>query len=105
MPSKAMISRSDSHDPNARPFTLSPLAWEDLTDEPVYTLTAIGRAEIPPEMPAVTPEVMRFLARFTAARQAREKARGDDLPAAIQAEDQAALKLAWSLERAVGSGS
>lgn len=103
MPSKAMILASDS--PEYRPpLTLSPLAIEDLTGEPVYTLAPAGRAEVAAEacetIP-LTPLLVKRLEEFRAARRQREAAPKGELGKAIAAEDVAALNVAWALECAI----
>lgn len=105
MPSKAMIQYLDSVSPNSRPLSLTPLAWEDLNDEPFYDLTPSGRAEIDLEQRVtLTAGLQAHLDKFTAARIAREKARGKELLPAMTAEEQAAIQLAWAIECAVNQG-
>lgn len=109
MASKAMISAStgwDSNNPDIRPpLVLTPLAWEDLTDEPAFSLTPQGRTEIDLEQKVtLTPGLQTHLDKFTAARLAREKARGKDTLPAMTAEEEAAIQLAWALECAVNKG-
>lgn len=108
MPSKAMTLASDSSNPEYRPpLTLSPLAIEDFTDEPVYRFTPAGRAEVEAELAqtvVLTPLLQERLAAFTAARIARENARGRELLPALTAEEAAACNLAWALECAVNKG-
>jgi len=106
MRSKAMMTGFDSQNPDARvPFTLSPLALEDLTDTPVYTLTPAGREEIDLEQHVtLTPHLQARLDKFPAARVAREKARGKELLPALTSGEQAAIELAWALECAVNKG-
>ena len=90
--------------PDTAPFTLSPLAIEDLTGEPAFTLTANGRAEVAAEdLPTLpmTPLLVKRLQEFREAREAREKASKSDLGRAIAAEDVAALNVAWALENLV----
>ena len=90
------------------PLDLSPLAIEDLTDTPVFTLTPTGRAEVAAEdLPTLpmTPLLVKRLEEFKAAREAREKASKSDLGRAIAAEDAAALNVAWALENLVGGAS
>lgn len=105
MPWKATTIASDSQDPEYRPpLTLSPLAIEDLTDEPVYRFTSPGRAEVQMELAqtlTLTPLLQSRLAEFTAARIARENARGKELLPALSAEEAAACNLAWALECAL----
>lgn len=101
MPSKAMIQYLDSVKPDSRPLTLSALAWEDLTDEPAFNLTPTGRAEVvAAESIPLTTLLKQRLEEFRAARAKREQSRGKDLMAAIEAEDKAALMLAWTLDQA-----
>lgn len=106
MPDKATLSRLDSQNQDTPvPYCLSPLAIEDLTDTPVYTLTPAGRTEIDLEQTVtLTPGLLSHLDKFTAARKARERARGKDLLPALTAEEQAAIQLAWALETAVNQG-
>lgn len=106
MPTKATISASDSHNPEYRPpLTLSPLAIEDLTGEPVYQLTPAGRSELHLEQTVtLTSFLLERLQTFTAARIAREDARGKQLLEACTTEEQAALNLSWALECAVNKG-
>ncbi len=86
-------------------LALSPLAIEDLTDASVYHLTADGLAEIRQDQTIVlTPLLLERLERFTAARLAREKARGKELLPACTAEENAAINLAWALECTVNKG-
>lgn len=99
----------NSQDPESRyPLTFTDLAIEDLTDEPVFTLTPTGRAEITLEdvksIP-LTPLLVKRLAEFKAAREAREQAPKGELTKAIAAEDAAALNLAWALENLVNQES
>lgn len=107
MPSKAMLLNSDSQNSDTPvPFRLSPLAIEDLTDTPVYSLTPAGRSEIVLEQRVtLTADLEICLQAFTRARIAREKARGDALLPAMTAEEQAAINLAWALECAVNRGA
>jgi len=106
MPFEAMSQSSDSQNLDTPvPFTLSPLAIEDLTDTPVYNLTPAGRAEmILEQQVTLTPLLEQRLQEFTAARIAREKARGRDVLPALTAEEAAAINLAWALECAVNKG-
>lgn len=106
MASKAMILALDSRNPEYRPpLTLSPLAIEDLTGEPVYQLTPAGRAELHLEQTVtLTSFLLERLQAFTAARIARENARGNELLPACTAEEQAAINLAWALECTVNKG-
>jgi len=106
MPAKATLSRLDcANQDTPVPFVLSPLALEDLTDTPVYTLTPAGRAEIDLDQKVtLTPGLQAHLDKFTAARQARERARGKELLPALTAEEEAAICLAWALECAVNQG-
>lgn len=96
----------NSHDPEARPpLALSPLAIEDFTDTPVFTLTPHGLQEMQeaaPQMFPLTPLLIKRLEEFKAARQARESAHKGELGKAILAEDSAALNLAWAFENLVG---
>ncbi len=83
-------------------LALSPLAIEDFTDTPVYTLTPIGRAEIASvDAVPLTGLLKQRLEEFKAAREAREQAPKGALVQAIDREDAAALNLAWALECAV----
>lgn len=102
MPWNAMQSGSDSLNPDTPvPFTLSALAVEDLTGEPAYSLTPTGRAEvIAAETIPLTALLKARLDEFRAARKVREQARGKELLAAVEAEDKAALLLAWTLDQA-----
>lgn len=108
MPFEAMILSSDSQNPEYRPpLTLSPLAIEDFTDEPVYRFTPTGRAEVQMELAqtvTLTPLLLERLQAFTAARIAREQSRGKELLPALAAEEAAACNLAWALECAVNKG-
>jgi len=94
---------SDSQNPDYRPpLTLSPLAIEDLTGEPVFSLTPNGRAEIAaadPQSVTIKGLLKQRLEEFRAARLAREQARGKELLKAMEAEDKAALLLAWTLDQ------
>jgi hypothetical protein len=92
---------SDSQNPESRPpLTLSPLAIEDLTGEPVFNLTPNGRAEIASvDAVPLTGLLKQRLDEFRAARRAREQARGKELLKAMEAEDKAALLLAWTLDQ------
>jgi len=86
-------------------LALSPLAVEDLTDTPVYRLTSDGLAEICQDQSIIlTPLLLERLAKFTAARLAREKARGKDILQACTDEEMAAINLAWALECTVNKG-
>lgn len=86
-------------------LALSPLAIEDLTDASVYHLTADGLAEIRQDQTVtLTPHLLDRLAQFTAARIARENARGKELLPALTGEEQAAVELAWALECTVNKG-
>lgn len=80
-------------------LALSPLAIEDLTDTSVYQFTPTGRAEIvaAESIPMTTLLKLR-IEEFRAARLAREKAGRKELLAALQAEEKAALLLAWTIE-------
>lgn len=102
MPSKAMSLASDSQNLDVPvPYSLSPLAIEDLTGEPAYSLTPTGRAEvIAAETIPLTTLLKARLDEFRAARKVREQARGKALLEAIEAEDKAALMLAWTLDQA-----
>lgn len=95
----------NSQDPESRPAVqLSPLAIEDLTDEPVFALTPTGRAEIVLEDAksiTLTPHLVSCLEAFTKARRDREDAAKGDLDKYIRIEDTAALTLAWAFEQAV----
>lgn len=93
---------SDFNDPDTRPaLALTPLAIEDLTDTPVYSLTPTGRAEvIAAETIPLTELLKQRLEEFRTARKVREQARGKELLAAVEAEDKAALLLAWTLDQA-----
>jgi len=106
MRSKSTRVISDSHlSDEIVPFTLAPLAIEDLTDTPVFTLTPTGRAEvIEHDTIPMTPLLVKRLEEFKAAREAREKAPKGALGAAIAAEDMAALNVAWALENLVNQG-
>lgn len=108
MPWKATTMSSDSQNPDYRPpLVLSPLAIEDLTDEPVYRFTTTGLAEVEMELAqtvTLSPLLVKRLAEFTAARIARESARGTALLPAMTAEENAAINLAWALECAVNKG-
>jgi hypothetical protein len=101
-----MISASDSSNPEYRPpLTLSPLAIEDFTGEPVFHMTADGLAEIQGDQTiTLTPHLLDRLAKFTAARIARENARGKELLPALTGEELAAVELAWALECTVNKG-
>lgn len=99
----------NSQDPESRPaLALSPLAIEDITGEPVFSLTPTGRAEIVLEdvqsIP-LTPHLVKCLEAFTKARRDREAAPKGDLDAYIRIEDTAALTLAWAFEQAVNGES
>lgn len=108
MPAKAMSSASISQNLDAPvPLALSPLAIEDLTDEPVYRFTTTGLAEVEMELAqtvTLTPLLQKRLADFTAARIAREGACGKELLPALTAEENAAINLAWALECTVNKG-
>jgi hypothetical protein len=99
----------NSQDPESRPAVqLSPLAIEDLTGEPVFSLTPTGLAELALEDAksiTLTPHLVKRLAEFKAAREAREQAPKGELGKAIAAEDAAALNLAWALENLVNQES
>jgi len=103
MRSKTTRVISDSHlSDEIVPLTLAPLAIEDLTDTPVYSLTPTGRAEvIEHETIPLTPLLVKRLEEFKAAREAREKAPKGELGKAIAAEDMAALNVAWALENLI----
>lgn len=103
----ATSQASDSLNPSDRvPYTLSPLAFEDFYDIAAYTLTPAGRAEIDLEQKVtLTPGLQSLLDKFTAARLARERARGkEQLLPALTREEEAAIQLAWALECAVNKG-
>ena len=102
MPCKAMSQGFDSQNPDTPvPFCLSALAHEDLTDEPAFSLTPTGRAEIADaESIPLSALLKQRLEEFRAARAKREKARGKDLLEAVEAEDKAALLLAWTIDQA-----
>jgi len=77
MPTKAITQYADSQNPDTPvPFALSPLAIEDLTDEPVFRLTPAALAELATPTPQpqrripLTPLLEKYLTRFTAAKQA-----------------------------------
>jgi hypothetical protein len=92
----------DSHlgDEYRPPLVLSPLAIEDLTGEPVYSLSPNGRAEIADsDNVPLTGLLKQRLEEFRAARRAREKAFGKELLKAMDIEDKAALLLAWTLDQ------
>lgn len=99
---------ADLHDPDARPaLDLTPLAFEDFYDIAAYTLTPAARAEIAlaePQAVTLDAYLLERLQAFTAARIAREKARGDQLYQALADEEAAACNLAFALEYAVNKG-
>lgn len=102
MPHKTTRVICNSQPDERVPLDLSPLAIEDLTDTPVFALTPTGRAEvIENETLTMTPLLVKRLAEFKAAREARENAPKGTLMDAIKAEDAAALNLAWALECAI----
>lgn len=70
MPFEAMISASDSHNPAA------------------------------PDTIVLTPLLKQLIQQFRTARQHREQARGTEFALASEAEDKAALKLAWAIDQA-----
>ena len=86
MPLEAMIQRSDSQDPEYRPpLTLSPLAIEDLTGEPVYSFTPAGRAETAAASTVpLTGLLKQRLEEFRVACRAREKSFGKELLKAME---------------------
>jgi len=105
MPSKAMISRSDSQNPDTAPFTLSAPAWEDLTDEPAFNLTPAGRAETSAAdcLSLGSENVKQNLTAFLLAYQERQNARGSEAcVAAMAVEERTALSLAWSILNELG---
>lgn len=101
MATKAMTLALDSQSPEYRPpLLLTALAIEDLTGEPVYSLSPSARAEMADlESVPVTGLLKQRLEEFRAARKHREQARGKELLLAIEAEDKAALLLAWTLDQ------
>lgn len=103
---KATHVYTDLNDPNARPFTLSPLAIEDLTDEPAFGFTPAGLAELAthPEPLILTGETVKNnLAEFFLAYQERQNARGCEMvTAAMEVENRTALSLAWSILSELG---
>jgi len=91
--------------PDARPLTLSPLAIEDLTGEPVYSFTPAGRAELAamPEGLTLTSENVKLcLEEFFLAFQERQKARGHAVAAALVVEERTALTLGWAILNELG---
>lgn len=102
--STRVICHSHLTDEDRPALQLSPLAIEDLTDEPVYGFTPEGRAEVQAELAqtvVLSPLLQSRLADFTAARIARENARGKQVLQALSDEEAAAINLAWALECAV----
>lgn len=69
-------------------------------DKPCLTLTPAGRAEIvDAEAVPLTGLLKQRLDEFRAARQHREQAIGKELIKALDAEEKAALLLAWTLDQ------
>lgn len=104
MPWKATHVYSDSQNPDvplALVLTDAALIAIDSDDAPILTLTPAALAELPPEQIVLTPLLVKRLAEFKAARLAREQAPKGALLPAIQAEDAAALNLAWAFEIAI----
>lgn len=79
----------------------------DSDDAPTLTLTPAAIAaldESSSQSMPLTPLLVKRLAEFKAAREAREQAPKGHLLTAIQAEDAAALNLAWAFEIAIDRG-
>lgn len=98
--STRVICNSHLTDEDRPALALTPLAIEDLTGEPVYSLSPNGRAEMADaDSVPLTGLLKQRLDEFRAARRAREKALGKELLKAMEVEDKAALLLAWTLDQ------
>jgi len=92
--------------PDARPFTLSPLAIEDLTGEPAFTFTPEGLEELAtaaPQTLEVKGQLAECLKDFQEAFLARQQARGlNAVASALNQEERTALSLAWTILSELG---
>lgn len=106
MTRKATHVYADIHNPDAAPFTLAPLAIEDLTDTPVFTLTPAGLSELantPEPLTLTSGTVKACLEEFFLAFQERQKARGNAAVVASMAiEERTALTLGWAILNELG---